>query len=166
MEKSLRSALQVADTLFSCLITTSTKPLLIALAKDIMEWIHTHTHSLLSLSLYLPLIQYFLSPCVCVCEWCKFSGAGRVIPMKGLTDDLICSVEDNLARPRPLSALTDRDLGRGYRPPGSSRYSANTNKHLFAVGVGEYSNSFCLEYHLVSNTIAYTDPLCRSVSHF
>ena len=56
--------------------------------------------------------------------------------MKGLTDDPICSVEDNKDRPRPMSALTNRDLGPGYRPPGSSRYSANTNKHLYAVGVG------------------------------
>ena len=66
----------------------------------------------------------------------KHVSAGRVKQMKGLTHDPICSVEDNQARPRPMSALTNRDLGSGYRPPGSSRYSANTNKHLYAVGVG------------------------------
>jgi hypothetical protein len=65
----------------------------------------------------------------------KHVSAGRVKQTKGLTDDPICSVEDNQARPRPMSALTNRDLGSGYRPPGSSRYSANTNKHLYAIGV-------------------------------
>lgn len=62
---------------------------------------------------------------------------GRVRQMKGLTNEPICSVEDNCTRPRPMSALTDRDLGSGYIPPGSSRYSANVNKQLFAVGVGQ-----------------------------
>ena len=68
---------------------------------------------------------------------CVLLDIGRVRQMKGLTNDPICSVEDNLTRPRPMSALTDRDLGSGYIPPGSSRYSANVNKQLFAVGVGQ-----------------------------
>lgn len=59
----------------------------------------------------------------------------RVKAMRGLTDDPICSVEDNKAQPRPMSALTNRDLSDGYRPPGSSRYSANSSKQLYAVGV-------------------------------
>lgn len=58
--------------------------------------------------------------------------------MKGLLDIPICCVED-YAEPRYLlSPPTGQDFGQIYVPlKGNTRYSANINKGIPAVGVGE-----------------------------
>ena len=56
--------------------------------------------------------------------------------MKGLLDSQICSVEDQVEPRYLLSPPTGQDFGAAFRPQGSTRYSANINKQLPAVGVG------------------------------
>ena len=46
-------------------------------------------------------------------------------------------VEDNLERRILWSAPSGEDLSVSYRPPRSTRYSANGSKHLAAVGIGK-----------------------------
>ena len=56
--------------------------------------------------------------------------------MKGLNDIPICYVEDHMHQRFLLSAPSGQDLGPGYRPPGSTRYSAR-GKLQSAVGIGK-----------------------------
>ena len=46
-------------------------------------------------------------------------------------------VEDNLERRILWSAPSGEESGIAYRPPGSTRYSANRSKHLAAIGIGK-----------------------------
>ena len=57
--------------------------------------------------------------------------------MKGLNDIPICYVEDHMHQRFLLSAPSGQDLGPGYRPPGSTRYSAR-GKLQSAVGIGKF----------------------------
>ena len=72
--------------------------------------------------------------------------------MKGLLDIPICVVEDNIERRILWSAPTGDNFSIHYRPSGHGRYSANINKHLPAIGIGEIkiflltSNEFYLSY--------------------
>lgn len=68
---------------------------------------------------------------------CDVFPAGRVRHMKGLLDVPICVVEDNYERRLVFSAPTGEDYSTHYRPPGNTRYSANKNKHIPAIGIGE-----------------------------
>lgn len=62
---------------------------------------------------------------------------GRVFHMKGLLDVPICCVEDSTEPRCLLSPPTGQDLWQqaGASPRGNTRYSANINKGLPAVGV-------------------------------
>lgn len=60
----------------------------------------------------------------------------RVYHMKGLLDAPICRVEDFIEPRYLLSAPTGQDLeGPGFTPRGNTRYSANINKGVAAIGV-------------------------------
>lgn len=72
----------------------------------------------------------------------------RVSHMKGLLDVPVCRVEDNTERRYLLSPPTGQDFsGYEYVPQGSTRYSANINKGIAAIGVGK-ELTFPLYYKL------------------
>ena len=58
--------------------------------------------------------------------------------MKGLLGNPVCMVEDNLERRILWSAPSGEDMVISYRPPGSTRYSANRSKHQAAIGIGMF----------------------------
>lgn len=59
----------------------------------------------------------------------------RVRHMKGILDSPICMVEDNIERRILWSAPSGENFSTSFRPPGSTRYSANRSKHLASVGI-------------------------------
>ena len=65
--------------------------------------------------------------------------AVRVRHIKGLCADVpICYIEDNAEQRDLMSAPSGQDLGSGYYPTGSTRFSARGDR-LPAVGIGEYT---------------------------
>ena len=72
----------------------------------------------------------------CISISCVFYCIVRVRHMKGLLDAPICCVEDQVEPRYLLSPPTGQDFGTPFRPKGSTRYSANVNKGIPAVGVG------------------------------
>lgn len=66
----------------------------------------------------------------------------RVRHIKGLLDVPICYIEDNTEQRYLMSAPSGQDLGPGYYPPGSTRFSARGDLPP-AVGVGESEPSIC-----------------------
>lgn len=63
--------------------------------------------------------------------------AARVCHMKGLLDAPICCVEDFTEPRYLLSPPTGLEYESVFLPKGSTRYSANTNKGVPAIGVGK-----------------------------
>ena len=63
--------------------------------------------------------------------------------MKGIQDSPICMVEDNIERRILWSAPSGENFSTSFRPPGSTRYSANRSKHLASVGIGKLACVFC-----------------------
>lgn len=56
--------------------------------------------------------------------------------MKGLLDVPICIVEDNYERRLLYSAPTGQDYSIHYKPSGNTRYGANRDKCIPAIGIG------------------------------
>lgn len=75
-----------------------------------------------------------MKTCTCVMIYITV----RVKHLKGLLDNPVCMVEDNLERRLLWSAPSgDQIMAAAYRPQGNTRYSANRTKHIPAVGIGK-----------------------------